>query len=223
MEWFKFNDVHSDSLNIIVKEMPLVPRAERNMETLEIIGRNGNLHIDNNSYKSREYTLDCICTDNEKIDDVCKTFVGTHKLELSKYSDRYFNATIKNQIDFKTYFTYLNEFPLQFEIEPIAYSKNEIIETITSNKTINVDGNVEVSPIIEVTGTGTVTVNGYPFIVNESNIVINCELMQCYNGNIAKNDKVVLDEFPVLKVGQNNIVLGTGITKVVIRYRKGWL
>ena len=47
MESFVFNNVTSESLDIIVKEMPLVPRAERNIESVSVIGRNGNFHIDN--------------------------------------------------------------------------------------------------------------------------------------------------------------------------------
>ena len=47
--------------------------------------------------------------------------------------------------------------------------------------------------------------------------------MQCFNGEIAKNDKVILDEFPMLNVGTNNITLGEGISNVKIKYRQGWL
>ena len=77
--------------------------------------------------------------------------------------------------------------------------------------------------IITITGIGTVTINGYPLQVLESGITINCDLMQCYNGEIAKNDKVILDEFPNLSVGSNDITLGEGISNVKIEYRQGWL
>lgn len=223
MESFKFNNVTSESLDIIVKEMPLVPRAERNIESVNIIGRNRSFHIDNKNYLTKDYTIDCIAKNRGKIDDICKTFVGTHKLELSKYPNRYWDATIKNQIDFDIYLNYLNEFPLQFELDPIGYSKEETVENISSSTSINVGGNVDVYPIITITGVGTLTVNGYSLQVLESNITIDCDLMQCFNGEIAKNDKVILDEFPMLNVGTNNITLGEGISNVKIKYRQGWL
>ena len=47
--------------------------------------------------------------------------------------------------------------------------------------------------------------------------------MQCFNEEIAKNDKVILDEFPILNVGINDITLGEGISSVTIKYRQGWL
>lgn len=223
MESFTFNDITSESLDIIVKKMPLVPRAERNIESISIVGRNGNFHVDNKNYISKSYTIDCIAKNKEKIDDICKTFVGTHKLKLSKYPNRYWNATIKNQIDFDVYLNYLNEFPLQFELDPIGYSVEEVIEDINTSSSINVGGNVEVYPIITIIGTGNLTINGYPLQVLESNITIDCDLMQCFNKEIAKNDKVILDEFPILNVGINDITLGEGISNVIIKYRQGWL
>lgn len=223
MESFVFNNITSESLDIIVKKMPLVPRAERNIESISIVGRNGNFHVDNKNYMSKSYTIDCIAKNKEKIDDICKTFVGTHKLKLSKYPNRFWNATIKNQIDFDVYLNYLNEFPLQFELDPIGYSDEEVIEDINTSSSINVGGNVEVYPIITIIGTGNLTINGYPLQVLESNITIDCDLMQCFNEEIAKNDKVILDEFPILNVGINDITLGEGISSVTIKYRQGWL
>lgn len=223
MKSFTFNGVTSASLGLVIKNMPPVPRAERDIESLEISGKNGSLHIDNKAWKSREYEIECVCTDLTKLDLIRKTLWGTHNLVLSDYSDRYFIATIKNQIDFETYLTYLQSFPLELELQPIAYDSTETTVTKTANGTFTVDGNVEVAPKIIITGTGTATINGYPVTVTETGITIDCELMQCYNGLVAKNDKVSLDEFPVLSVGSNSVSLGTGITKVEIIYRKGWL
>ena len=223
MKSFTFNNVSSDTLKIIVKDMPPIPRAERDIETLDISGRNGSLHIDNKSWKSRAYTIQCVCADKSRIDDIRKTFYGTYNLVLSDYSDRYFIATIKNQIDFGKYLTYCEEFPLQFELEPIAYANNETTKTLSASGSITVGGNVEVSPIITISGTGTITINGYQVAVTETGITIDCNLMQCYKNSVAKNDKVTLEKFPILKVGSNTITFGTGITGATIKYREGWL
>lgn len=223
MESFTFKGVSSNSLGIIVKEMNLVPRSAKNIESISINGRNGSLHIDNKNYLSKEYSIACILLNKEHIDEICSLFIGTGKLTLSKYPNRYFVGTIKNQIDFETYSTLLNEFPLQFELEPISYSVSETIEEITKVSSIEVSGNVEVYPIINITGTGIVNINGYPMEILESGITIDCNLMQCYNGNIAKNDKVILDSFPILSPGNNNITFDSSITKVIIKYNAGWM
>lgn len=223
MEHFTFNDVTSESLDIIVKEMPLVPRSEKNIESININGRNGALHIDNKNYLSKNYTIKCVSKNKEFIDKICSTFVGTHKLTLSKYPDRYWNATIKNQINFATYLNYLNEFPLQFELEPIAYSTNEKKVSLNSSDTLILNGTADVFPIITITGTGVISVNGYSIVILESGITIDCDLMQCHLEGISKNEMVELTEFPKLTPGSNEIVLGEEIANIEIRYREGWL
>lgn len=223
MENFTFNEITSESLDIIVKDMPLLPRAEKSIESVSVSGRNGNLHIDNKNFLSRPYTISCLAKNKEKIDDINKTFVGTGILKLSKYPNRYFKATIKNQITFDKYLNILQEFPLQFEIDPIAYSIVENNIEITQNSNIEVGGNIDIFPTIIVNGIGIITVNGYSIEVEESGITIDCDLMNCTLGNLSKNNKVILDEFPHLSVGSNAISLGSGIHKIIIKYREGWI
>ena len=100
MKSFTFNGKTSEQLGLVIKNMPPVPRAERDIESLAISGRTGNLHIDNKNWKAKSYTIECICKDLTKADLIKSTLWGTHQLTLSDYSDRYFIATIKNQIDF---------------------------------------------------------------------------------------------------------------------------
>lgn len=223
MESFEFNGVTNSSLDIVVKDLPLMPRAEKNIESISVQGRNGNLYIDNNTYKTKPYTISCIGLNKEKLDDINKTYIGYGILKLSKYPDRYFRAMIKNQIAFEKYLSLLQEFPLQFEIDPIAFCNEETEVQLAANGTIEVGGNIEVPPIITIVGIGTITINGYSLEVKESNITIDCDLMNCVSDNLNKNDMVILDEFPKLKVGSNEVTLGAGIEKIIVKYRKGWL
>ncbi len=224
MHYFIFNEINSNDLGIIVKKMPQVPLAERDIESFNVSGRNGSLHIDNGTYKSINYTISCIISDISKIDNIKKTFNGTSKLILSKYNDRYFEATIKNQVSFDKYLNVLQEFPLQFELQPIACS-NELIETTISSDTDDFDigGNAITNPIIIVDGIGTVTINNVSVQILESDIVIDCELMNCTKNNLNANDKVVLDKFPVLNPTNNTITIGDGINSIELKYRKRWL
>ena len=130
MKSFTFNGKTSEQLGLVIKNMPPVPRAERDIESLAISGRTGNLHIDNKNWKAKSYTIECICKDLTKADLIKSTLWGTHQLTLSDYSDRYFIATIKNQIDFDTYLTYLQSFPLEMELQPIAYGNTEVTTEI---------------------------------------------------------------------------------------------
>ena len=224
MEYFTFNNINSNTLGIIVKKMPLIPLAEKDIESIQISGRNGNIHIDNGTYKAINYTINCVMSDPTKIDNIKKTFNGTAKLVLSKYSDRYFIATIKNQVSFDKYLNVLQEFPLQFELQPIALANNLTETTISaSTSNLSVGGNVEIKPIIIVNGIGQVTINSVTIETLETGITIDCDLMNCTKNNLNVNDKVVLDKFPSLISGTNTIVLGNGITNITLKYREGWL
>ena len=224
MHYFIFNNINSNELGIIVKNMPLIPLAEKDIESIKISGKNGNLHIDNGTYNSINYTIDCVISDISKIDNIKKAFNGTSKLILSKYNDRYFEATIKNQISFDKYLNALQEFPLQFELQPISYS-NELEEIRISSDINNLDigGNTITNPIILVDGTGTFTINNVSVEILESGITIDCELMNCTKNNLNANDKVILDKFPTLNPTDNVITIESGINNIELKYRKRWL
>lgn len=224
MQYFIFDNINSNDLGIIVKNMPLIPLAEKDIESIRVSGKNGNLHIDNGTYNSINYTINCVISDISKIDNIKKTFNGTSKLILSKYSDRYFEATIKNQVSFDKYLNVLQEFPLQFELQPIAYG-NELVETTISSDIDDLDigGNTFTNPIIIVDGTGALTINNISVQILESGIMIDCELMNCTKNNLNANDKVVLDKFPTLNPTDNTITIGEGINSIELKYRKRWL
>lgn len=223
LPYFIFNNLNSKDLGIVIKEMPPVSKAEKDIESIEVSGRNGSLHIDNETYRKKEYKVKCILMDESKIDDIKKLYNGIGVLELSTEPGKEYKASISNQIDFSKYLTYLKEFVLQFNLDPISYSKTIKEEKITSNSTFTIGGTYQVSPQIIITGTGIVTINNNKIEVNESGITIDCDLMNCTKENINKNDKVNLEDFPTLNPGSNSIVLGTGIQSVIIKYKEGWL
>lgn len=222
MEKFIFNDISSDELGLIIKEMPPITKAAKNIETIKVNGRNGNLHIDNGTYDSVDITIECIVKDLTKIDMIKSVLEGTGSLKLSTVPNRTFTATIKNQIDFSKYLTVLREFPLILELEPFSYSDSKELN-YSESATFIIDGNVKTNPIISVTGIGVLTINNISIEVLETDITIDCDLMNCTNNGIDKNNMVILDDFPHLNPGENNLTLGTGITNVKIEYAERWL
>lgn len=222
MEKFIFNDISSDDLGLIIKEMPPITKAAKNIESIKVNGRNGNLHIDNGTYDSVDITIECIVKDLSKIDMIKRTLEGTGSLKLSTVPDRTFTATIKNQIDFTKYLMVLREFPLQLELQPFSFSDSKTL-SYSESTTFTIDGNVKTYPIINVDGIGIITINNVSVEVLETDITIDCDLMNCTNNGIEKNNMVILDDFPCLNPGENNLTLGTGITNVEIEYAERWL
>ena len=224
MESFIFKGSNSNDLGIVIKEMPAVTKSEKNIESITVSGRNGDLHIDDGTYKSKKYKMKCILIDITKINQLKSVLDGTGTLELSTEPNVEYQATVTNQIDFDKYLTYLKEFEIIFELYPIAYSKTTISNTYNANAEFDVLGTFNVAPKITINGTGTITLNNTQVSVTETGITIDCDLMNCTKDSINKNDKVNINsDFPTLLVGKNTLVLGTGIESVVISYKEGWL
>ena len=224
LPYFKFNNVKSTDLGIVIKELPPIIKAEKDIDIITLSGRNGNLHIDNGFYKAKSYTITCILVDETKINEIKTLLDGIGKLEVSSEPNIEYQATVLNQISFDKYLKYLKEFAINFELYPIGYSKNTITnEYFDSENVFEVDGTYNVYPILTVNGTGIITLNNVQIEVLESGITIDCDLMNCTKNNLNANDKVNLDEFPNLIVGENTLTLGTGISSVEVSYKEGWV
>lgn len=224
LPYFIFNGQKSTDLGIIIQELPPISKAEKNIDTISINGRNGNLHIDNGTYKSKTYSVKCTLMDETKINDLKTLLDSSGILELSTEPNIEYKATISNQIDFSKYLKYLKQFVINFDVDPIGYSKTLTTNTYSSLENVfEINGTANVAPIIKVTGTGTFTLNNRQVEVLETGITIDCDLMNCTKNNINKNNKVVLDEFPELTVGENTLNLGSGIISIELSYKEGWL
>lgn len=228
MESFTFKGVSSSSLGLIIKEMPPIVRAEKNIESISVNGRNGNLHIDNGTYKSIDISIICVVNDLTKIDLIKSTLIGTGEVTLSTVPGRSYTATIKNQLSLSKYLSCLREFPLQLELDPFSYGSliTNTYTVINNNREFDfsVGGNVETYPTLTINGIGSISLNGTQIQVTETGITIDCELMECVKNNANKNSSVILTEFPKLKPGViNSLETGIGITSVVISYREKWL
>jgi phage-related protein len=133
-----------------------------------------------------------------------------------------------NQISFEKYLTLLREFVIQFEIQPISYSKIEttIIKIISG--TFIVDGTYGVSPILEIIGNGTGSISINNIVINLTGlsiipIIIDCDLMNATQGLNSANSQIECDKFPKLKIGLNELEITGSVFEVKIRYKKGWL
>lgn len=219
---FTFNGKNSyDDLGIIVTNMPPVPLPKRDITTTQIQGSNRVLHVDNGAYEYFDYTIDCILKDLTKVDTLKTLFKSFGEIELSILPGRKYKCCNVNQIDFENFVNAGLEFPLELEMDPIAIGELKTQE-ISSSQTITVGGTENAYPIITVTGTGTITINNVAFEVLESGITLDCEDQEAYNGNISKNDKIVLDEFPTLIPGENTITLDPNVT-IELQYNERWL
>lgn len=228
MKTFKFNNISSDTYNIVVKEMPTFNLPKRDIEIVKIDGRNGNLYIDNETYNSYSITIECILMDLTKINDIKAWLTGIGTIEFSDNPGIYYDCIIKNQIPFEKYLTYLKEFPIQLELNPIGKSTDLTTETKTvTPATFTVGGNINIKPILEIkgSGTGVFNLNGKEFTVNSLTsiaTIIDCDLMNTTKDGVNSNN-LYIGNYPNLVVGTNNLTWTGDVSEVKIKYRAGWL
>ncbi|MGX6992143.1 hypothetical protein ACWN8M_11005 [Pseudolactococcus reticulitermitis] len=96
----------------------------------------------------------------------------------------------------------------------------------TSSGVVTNSGGVYSLPRIKVFGTGTrtLTINGKPIVLNllQDYLILDSDLKECYYGDIAQNNYMTGD-FPIFNIGNNQVTLGTGITKIEIEPRWRYL
>jgi len=204
---------------IVINKLPSLIKAERNVDEIEIQGRDGDVTIDYKTYKPVIYTLECTVLDEDKMESIKSWLDGFGDLIFSWRSDKYYKAKMINKIDISESMDSLGEFPLLFKCQPHAYSLGNEIITLTDTGTIYNSGSAIALPIIKLFGTGslTLTINGN--IVNLTDVVdyvtINSDLMDCYKDTLLKNNDMS-GEFPILEKGNNYISWTGTVSKVEI-------
>ena len=216
--YFIFNNIDSKDY-LIINKLPSIFKAERNIEKIEVEGRDGFLTIDDETYKGAIKPVECTIKDLKDIDFICSWLDGGGEVIFSNEPEKIYKAVIINQIEFKKVFVNFHSFLIQFEVQPHKYSIGNEIITLESVGTIFNSGGAISKPIIKVFGTGDVDLSINGNIVNLINIVdyvtINSDLMDCYKDTLLKNNEMS-GEFPILEIGNNNISWTGTVSKLEI-------
>lgn len=187
----------------------------RDVSVISIVGRNGDLTIDNGRYKNIDVTYPAYIVDKfpQKVLDLRAYFcsqIGYQRLEDSYTPDTFRLGVFKKGLDFTT--NPLNRgatFNLTFDCKPQRYLKSgEQTESFNGAITLLNPTRFTAKPIIRLHSTGTLTVNGNTFTVtsfgNGSYVDIDCEIMNCYSGSLNLNN-YSSGTFPELVPGENTI------------------
>ena len=216
--YFIFNNIDSKDY-LIINKLPSIFKAERNIEKIEIEGRDGFLTIDDETYKGTIKSVECTIKDLKDIDFICSWLDGGGEVIFSNEPEKIYKAVIINQIEFKKVFVKIHSFLIQFEVQPHKYSIGNEIITLEATGTIFNSGSANSRPIIKVFGSGaiTLTVNGLNVVLTNvvDYVTIDSNLEDAFKDLVYKNTDMQ-GEFPLLKVGNNNISFAGSVTKIEI-------
>lgn len=204
---------------------------ERNVQTQEVPGRNGDLLFDMGNFKNIaiKYPAAIKMDMPDKFRDFINfagSQVGYQRLEDTYHPYEYRMARFKSKMSIDTagYMNRSGKFTLEFDCKPQRFLKSgEDSVEFTSSGIIYNRTQFEAKPLLRIygTGAGTIGIGSETITISAINsyVDIDCEIMDAYKGATNCNSNVSFTDDIVLKAGDNNISKSGNITKVVITPR----
>ena len=198
---------------------------QRDIEAVEIPGRNGTLTIDkkrflniNISYPAFVREKFRACTDAAR--EWLLESAGYRRLEDNYHPDEYRMARFTGPLDWNTrILNHSGECALSFDCAPQRFLKvGEIPHTLTASGTFVNPTVFEAKPLFRVYGTsGTLTVGNTAIEISEIDeyVDIDCDTQNAYKGTENCNNKVT-PVFPTFSAGQTGVMFSGGITSVIV-------
>lgn len=179
MGYFIFNGTDSREFGIL-ESVPIPPKAERTLQTVEIPGRMYPLNKVKEEFKNVQLSFVLGITDHLKINEINKWLNGSGKLILSSDTSKYYNAFVHSAISPERLSVRFGKIPIIFTVEPFRYDvDNPVISHIFTDikdsqpeKTIKVTvgGSYSCEPLYFFRWAGRIemTVNGGDLLIIDS-------------------------------------------------------
>lgn len=223
--YFVLDGVSSAAYGTYIATSTMYDAPERDVETIEIPGRNGNLVYDNGRYKNFGATLTCYIPDRMKTNvDALKAFLlsrnGYVRYEDTMHADVYRMVRYTGAFELDNSDRVGASLAVNLDCKPQRWLKSgEQTQAVTSGTTLYNATHFPALPVIRATGNGSITIGDTTITVsgNTGQIYLDCETQNAYLGSINKNN-MVTPYFPVLNPGDNTITI-SGLTDVQITPR----
>ena len=179
MGYFIFNGKDSREFGIL-ESVPIPPKAERILQTVEIPGRMYPLNKVKDEFKNVQLSFVLGITDHAKVNEINKWLNGSGKLILSSDTSKYYNAFVHSAISPERLSVRFGKIPIIFTVEPFRYDiDNPVISHIFTDikdsqpeKTIKVTvgGSYSCEPLYFFRWAGRIemTVNGGDLLIIDS-------------------------------------------------------
>lgn len=229
-DFFIINNECSLDHGVVVKELPSITIPKKRVEEVTVLGRDGTLTVSDETYEPT--TKICKVYYNGENPDELITFLQDGKVIFSNFQDRFYNMQIVSEIPIDEIFKnneYGNwyEFNITFRCQPFGYSvdNEEIVISEKDTCIYNYASNYS-KPIITIWGSGDINI-----LIDEQQITlkgvedyitIDSVKMRSYKDLENQNSKKI-GNFPIIKVGENNINWDGNITKIVITPNYRWI
>lgn len=222
-----YNGESSKDFGLYISGSGAFNAPERDVELLEIPGRNGSLTIDNGRYKNVTQSYSAfICRDFPERAEAVRAWLlaepGYHRLEDTYDPEHFRRARFSGAIEFTVRALCAGaETELLFDCSPQRFLKRgEQTLCIYETSRIHNPTRFPALPLLTVrgSGAGNVTVGDHTIKISsiDSYVTIDCELQDAYKDGVNKNSTITATEFPNLPSGNTTISFTGGVTGVDI-------
>lgn len=223
--YFTLDGVSGADFNTWLASSTMFDAPERDVEAIEIPGRNGNILYDNGRFKNFGASVYCyVPKDMQTYVGALRNWLlsikGYCRYEDTIHPDEYRIARYTGAFELEESDRVGATITLGFDCKPQRWLKSgENLRSISSGSVLFNPTRFDALPLIVCSGNGSITMNGKTMTVsgNSGQIYIDCDLQDAYLGSTNKNSKIS-STFPTLAPGQNTITY-TGLTGVQIAPR----
>jgi phage-related protein len=228
---FNYNGKSSKDFDIIIEKLPSLDRPQRQYDIHKVPGRSGDIIEQYNAYENITITYEVWFSNNDinyvsaqklarEISAWLYSSNGYCRLEDDFEPDIYRLAYFVGDLDIENLLTRYGRAKIEFNCRPERYYKNG--EYILENPSIIVNNTFfEAKPLIKIEGSGNVqfSIQGQTVKINNliDYVYLDCDKQDCYRQLAENRNSLMVGEFPVLKVGDNNISKSNNITKLSIK------
>lgn len=228
---FVFDGINSLDYKVRISGDGTYRSAERDIESVTVPGRNGDLTIDRKRFKNSKQYYDAFITVNyqDNLSDFINAMLaspGYHRLEDSYHPGEYRMARYVGPLEPESFMDESGKFEIEFDCAPQRYLKTgEIPVVITGPATVqlfNPTWQTALPKITVTAGTGDIVVNSQHCVlaVNNGSTVIDSEIQDTYEGSTNRNGNITLSGgYPVLVPGANSVSIPAGVSVSIV---PGW-
>lgn len=235
--YFEYNGRKSSEFGLRIENNISFTSPEADIEFVEVLGKDGELAIDNNRFKGFDFsvpvrlyapvgkTVDEVATE---ISNWLKTDIGWKPFYFSGSPDYEYVAMVHQSFSITENLKRNGQAVIPFKMKPYKFLKGQGTITLTNGQTLTNEGFRASQPMIRVDGTGDITLqnNGQDWlkltdVVNY--IKVDSEAMSVYreigNPMFTKMYSTLEPMFPILEVGDNTITWEGTVDSVEIEPR----
>lgn len=235
MHSFTYDGINSrDYCELFVSGGGTFNAPERDIESISIQGRNGELTVDKNRYKNITVSYEAWIAKNFKVNAMkARNWLcakpGYRRLEDDYHTDEYRMARFIGGINFETWASNgdipVGDVTLEFDCMPQRWLKSgeQMIHLTASGPIINPTAMAS-KPLITVYGSGstcTLTIGSASYTITNlnSDLTLDSEIELAYKGTLATLSPNSVTKYPEIAPGLNTISWSGGITAVDITPR----